>query len=369
MVAVAYICYYTGLILVECLYDDDGSRARQSYRAIAEHCWGSTWAGRLVLGAQMLELLMTCILYVVICGDLLESSFSSATINKMGWMLLCTALLIPCAFIENLVVVSKLSFWNTVSHVIINLIVIAYCFTEVSSWSLSSIKFTFDIKIFPTVLGIIVFSYTSHIFLPTLEYGMKDRSQFKPMLMYSHLFAALFKALFAIVGYLTFDDFTQEEVTNNLPSQSFKIVINIILVIKALLSYPLPYYAIVDLLTNEYFRGRPLSKFPVCFSPDGSLREWALAMRICIVLFILFMAISIPHFALLMGLVGNITGTMLSFIWPSIFHLQMKRHLLPKYKLWLDVSVICIGAIFCLSGLFYSSMGLHRAIHYPNEYL
>lgn len=46
---------------------------------------------------------------------------------------------------------------------------------------------------FPITLGIVVFSYTSQIFLPTLEGNMRDKSKFQPMLDYSHIAAAAFK--------------------------------------------------------------------------------------------------------------------------------------------------------------------------------
>lgn len=362
---VAYICYYTGLLLVECLYDDQGARIRNSYKAVAETCWGRPWGGRLVLTAQMIELLMTCILYVVLCGDLLESSFPGSAMDKMGWMMISTALLMPCAFLTDLRAVSWLSFWNAVSHIVINFVVLAYCLSQASRWSLRSVKFTLNITTFPTVLGIVVFSYTSHIFLPTLEGSMTDRTKFRPMLKWSHVAAAVFKALFGFVGFLTFSEYTQDEVTNNLPSQQFKAVLNLILVLKALLSYPLPYFASIELLEAQFFKGK---KFPSCFSADGSIREWALALRICLVLFTLFMAISIPHFALLMGLVGNITGTMLSFIWPCVFHLQLKRHLLTTAKRVCNMTIIGLGAFFGLIGIYYSSMQLSRAVNAIDEY-
>lgn len=46
-------------------------RVRDSYVGIAKDCLGPTWGKRMVHCAQLIELLMTCILYVVVCGDLL----------------------------------------------------------------------------------------------------------------------------------------------------------------------------------------------------------------------------------------------------------------------------------------------------------
>lgn len=81
------------------------------------------------------------------------------------------------------------------------------------------------------------------------------------MLNKSHLAAALFKAIFGLIGYLTFAEFTQKEISNSLPNQFFKIIVNLILVVKALLSYPLPYFAIVQLINENFFRGVELTFF------------------------------------------------------------------------------------------------------------
>ena len=53
---------------------------------------------------------------------------------------------------------------------------------------------------FPISFGIVIFSYTSQIFLPTLEGNLVDRSQFKTMLHWTHIAAAVFKALFSYIG-------------------------------------------------------------------------------------------------------------------------------------------------------------------------
>ena len=84
---------------------------------------------------------------------------------------------------------------------------------------------------------------------------MQDPKEFKWMLSASHIAAAIFKALFGLIGFLTFAELTQKEISNSLPNQYFKIIVNIVLVIKALLSYPLPFFAIVQLLTDNFFRG------------------------------------------------------------------------------------------------------------------
>lgn len=81
------------------------------------------------------------------------------------------------------------------------------------------------------------------------------------MLSSSHLAAAIFKAVFGLIGYLTFAEYTQREISNSLPNQFFKTVVNLVLVVKALLSYPLPFYAIVQLLGDNFFKGVQFTLF------------------------------------------------------------------------------------------------------------
>ena len=71
----------------------------------------------------------------------------------------------------------------------------------------------------------VIFSYTSQIFLPSMEGNMVDRSSFGTMLDWTHLAAAVFKVGFSYIGFLTFGDDTQEVITNNLPNQTLRQLI------------------------------------------------------------------------------------------------------------------------------------------------
>lgn len=239
MVVVAWVCCYTGKILIECLYeddvmvepgadDDDGCggrervkrRVRGSYVDIAAAVWGSTVGGRLVFLAQLIELLMTCILYVLLCGELMVGVFPTARLDLTAWILITGVVLLPCALLRSLRHVAWLSFWCTVAHMIVNGVIIIYCFTRLSDWHWRHVQLRIDIWTFPISLGMVIFSYTSQIFLPSMEGNMMDRSHFHTMLDWTHLAAAIFKVVFSYIGFLTFGYDTQEVITNNLRNQT-----------------------------------------------------------------------------------------------------------------------------------------------------
>jgi vesicular inhibitory amino acid transporter len=118
-------------------------------------------------------------------------------------MMLCGMILLPCAFLRNLHSVSTLSFWCTIAHVLINFIIVAYCLSCIGQWGFSEVTFALDFETFPISLGIIVFSYTSHIFLPTLEGSMQEPEKFGKMLDWAHIAAAAFKSGFGYIAFLT----------------------------------------------------------------------------------------------------------------------------------------------------------------------
>jgi len=151
--------------------------------------------------------------------------------------------------------------------------------------------------------------------------------------------------------------------TNNLPNQTLKTVVNLCLVAKALLSYPLPYFAAVELIEVAMFRGRPETVFPSCYdpSPESSLRWWAVVLRLAVVVVTMLMAIFIPHFAILMGLIGSFTGNMLSLVWPAYFHLRIKGASVGFVRRAVDVSIVLLGLVCSGIGIYYSAHALVRA--------
>lgn len=218
------VCCYTGKILIACLYEEneDGEivRVRDSYVDIANACCAPrfpTLGGRIVNVAQIIELVMTCILYVVVSGNLMYNSFPNLPVSQKSWSIIATAVLLPCAFLKNLKAVSKFSLLCTLAHFVINILVIAYCLSRARDWAWDKVKFYIDVKKFPISIGIIVFSYTSQIFLPSLEGNMQNPKEFHCMMNWTHIAACILKGLFALVAYLTWADETKEVITDNLP--------------------------------------------------------------------------------------------------------------------------------------------------------
>lgn len=59
----------------------------------------------------------------------------------------------------------------------------------------------------------------------------------------------------------------------------------------------------------------------------------------------MLMAIFVPHFAILMGLIGSFTGNMLSLVWPAYFHLRIKGASVGFFRRAIDVLIVLFGLL------------------------
>ncbi|XP_064411285.1 vesicular inhibitory amino acid transporter [Latimeria chalumnae] len=365
IVLAAVICCYTGKILITCLYEENEGgqlvRVRNTYEDIANACCKHLFpklGGKIVNMAQLVELIMTCILYLVVSGNLMSYSFPYLPLSEKGWSVIAFVILMPCVFIKNLKIVSKLSLLCSLVQFLISFAVITYCLTQTHRWSWRRFQFSMDFEKFSVSVGVIIFSYTSQIFLPTLEGSMKNRDDYVRMMTYTHFFACVFKTVFAFLAFLTWGADTKEVITDNLPS-TLRMLVNLCLLSKALLSYPLPFYAAAEVLESCIFQSGSL---------DWRSTLWSLALRGSLLLLTLLMAMYMPHFALLMGLTGSVTGAAMTFLLPSLFHLKLKWQKLVLFEKLLDFIVFVLGSLCSLSGLICSIKGLIESYRYniPN---
>lgn len=80
-----------------------------------------------------------------------------------------------------------------------SLLVMLHCLSRASSWSWTSLSLSVDPEDFLVSVGVIIFSYTSQIFLPPLEGSMEDRGQFDTMLGWTHGAACVMKTTFSLL--------------------------------------------------------------------------------------------------------------------------------------------------------------------------
>ncbi|CAK6962783.1 vesicular inhibitory amino acid transporter-like [Scomber scombrus] len=341
LVLSAWVCNYTGRILVACLYEEEESggskvRVRHSYQDVVQACCKGLWpnwpglGGWMVNVAQVIELLMTCTLYLVVSTSLLSDSLSGLTVPRPVCSLVSLVFLLPCLLLTDLRPVSTLSLLCSLAHILISLLVMLYCLSLASSWSWSCLSLSVDPEDFLVSVGVIIFSYTSQIFLPPLEGSMEDRGQFNAMLGWTHGAACIMKTMFSLLAVLTWGAEISEVITDNLPSD-LRPLVNLCLLAKALLSYPLPFYSAAEILQTCLLR--------------------ALLVRGALLMTSYLLALLVPRFSLLMGLTGSVTGSAMTLILPCLCHLRLQWGRLTGRERLIDVGILSLGVICSVSGV------------------
>lgn len=77
---------------------------------------------------------------------------------------------------------------------------------------------------------------------------------------------------------------------------------------------------------------------------------------------IMAFALTLPYFTYLMGLTGNITGLILAFLLPCMFHIKLKWHVISYKKRFLDVMIILLSLIASVVGTWNSLSTLKNKI-------
>ena len=352
MAVVPFIAFYTGTILIDCLYDknDTGERVRvrSNYKQLGEAC-SPRFGGTIVSAIQLVDLLLLASLYLVLCASLSTGIFPDLPLSDKVWMLIAAALGLPTLFVKNLSQVAWMSLLSVIALMIAVVSVLAYGIAHESSWTPKEIL-VWNIDEVPVSLAIIIFSYLCHPVLPGVEASMENKSKYRTMLALSYFFVAIVKVVFSVCAFLSFSSNIQDVIVNSLPVGVIRSLVNAFLLLNVIFSYPFCVITIIQTIEE--------SVSPDSFSCKIPDLVWFIGIRVSTNFLTLLPAILIPHFALFMAFISSLTGSAIAFILPVIFHLVIKQHELKLYHYIFDISVLIFGFLAAALGLVYSGKSL-----------
>ena len=354
LLVIPMIAYYTGARLIDCLYEkneaDERVRIRSNYKELGEACW-PRFGGTIVAAVQLIELFLYASLFLVLCASL-ASSIYPALSNEV-WMLIAAAIAFPAIFLKNLSQVAWLSLLSVIALLVAVIVVLAFGIAHHSTWDAKDIL-VWDINGIPIGLAIIIFSYICHPILPGVEESMENRSQYRSMLAFSFIFVAIFKIVFSVCAFLSFSSNINEVIVNSLPMGIMHMLVNGVLIINVIFSYPFIVLSILQVIEDSVSS----ESFP-CKIPD---LVWFIGVRVMTSLLTVLPAISIPHFALFMAFIGSLTGSCVAFIFPAIFHLMLKKKEIKLYHYVFDVLIVIFGILASILGIVFTGMSLVKTI-------
>ncbi|EDO43873.1 predicted protein [Nematostella vectensis] len=357
IVVVAWVCCFTGKLLVDCLYEESKrtgqrKRVRENYPDVGEATWPG-WGNKIVSVVQVCEMYGGIVMYIVLLATIFYDMLKDfAPLDIYMWAVACAVVALPLIFITRVSVIAWISMMSVFALLSGLLAIIIYCFTEFDRMSLRNIP-VFEPSTFPIGFGIIVFSYCAHAVFPGVEGSMQDPQKFPLMMNTSFTLAAFNKVLLGLLAVLRFGDQTEQVVTVNMGSKVFNYLSNAFVVANVLLAFPICMFVVLETWDNKM-----LPLFPHLQPKRKYHWFWLILTRPLLLTFALFLSVIVPHFGLLMGLIGSFTGTCLSFVFPCVFHLKLKWKRLAWYSVVLRVFVIFFGLVCGGFGLVFSGREL-----------
>ena len=356
MAVVPFIAFYTGTILIYCLYDKDDTgervRVRSNYKQLGEAC-SPRFGGTIVSAIQLVDLFLLASLYLVLCASLSTGIFPDLPLSDKVWMLIAAALGLPTLFVKNLSQVAWMSLLSVIALMVAVVSVLAYGIAHEYSWAPREIL-VWNIDEVPVSLAIIIFSYICHPVLPGVEASMENKSKYRTMLALSYFFVAIVKVVFSVCAFLSFSSNIQDVIVNSLPVGVIRSLVNAFLLLNVIFSYPFCVITIIQTIEE--------SVSPDSFSCKIPDLVWFIGIRVSSNFLTLLPAILIPHFALFMAFISSLTGSAVAFILPVIFHLVIKQHELKLYHYIFDISVLIFGFLAAALGLVYSGKSLFEEL-------
>jgi len=361
LVVVAWMCCFTGKILIECLYETSKrsgqrKRVRANYPEVGGAVW-PRWGNNIVSVIQVCEMFGGTIMYIVLLATIFTDLFKSITPLKIyHWAIICTYVALPLAFVRRVSIIAWFSMVSVFALMSGMLTIIIYCITQYQLMSIQKIP-PFNFENFPVGFGIIVFSYTAHAVFPGVESSMKEPNKYPMMMNGSFTFAAIIKVLLGLFAVLVFGDSTDQVITVNMKSSYvFNILANTFVISNVFLAFPINQFVILETIDAKF-----LGFFPHLGPERRYHWVWLILTRTLILTFALFLVILVPHFALVMGFVGSFTGTCMCFLFPCYFHIKLKWNELHWYDIALRWFIIVFGIVCGGLGVFFSGKRLIEA--------
>jgi len=193
------------------------------------------------------------------------------------------------------------------------------------------------------VCAIAIYSLEGVGLILPLETSCENRKAFPSLLKKVIFGITTFMVLFGCCGYIAFGTNTQAPITLNLVVGSWANVVKLALCLALYLTYPVMMFPVNQVMESMVF---------------SSAAESRPLFRLGVVIITAFIAYGIPDFGKFLGLVGSSICTLLGFIIPCYFHLQVFAGKLQRWERVLDIFLIISGVIFGVLGTYNSSREL-----------
>ncbi|XP_015777197.1 PREDICTED: vesicular inhibitory amino acid transporter-like [Acropora digitifera] len=344
------ICsWYTGKLVVECLYDGDEKktrvRTRSTFKELGEFILPKYGGYVLTVLAQM-DFFLSSVSYLVLCGSLMSHTIPS--IPMAAWICIAGVIVFPTTFLKSMTEIGWLSIISVAALISVAVTVLWYGLGHMNKWDIKSVLF-WNSEGISIALPILVFAYNSQLILPSVESSMREKHKFNFALALAYIINVIIKIVFSFLAFLSFGFNTDQVILNNLREGTIRTCTNLFFVSSCIFSYALFVYPMLVFIQTTETYEHAFSKFP---------KIGSFVIRASVVLLSVLVAIIFPKFAYLVSFAGSLIDPTFFFILPCAVHLKLKFKQLKIYQVCLDVFLIATGIACGIFGVIFSGKAL-----------
>lgn len=339
------IMWYIGTILTECLYDEDDQgnrhRVRSGYKDLGDVLLPK-YGGYIVSGVTQLDVFLVSVSYLVLFGSVMRHNLPSVPITELMWIGIAGGLVLPTMFLKSLSQIAWLSATSVIALIAVVVYVVWYGTENTDDWDLSTIMF-WDTEGVVTSLSILLYSYSAHLIIPSVEGSMADKTKFGKALTLAYVVSTSMKLSFAVFAFLSFGANTDEVILNSLPSGPVHITVGSFFALNCILSYVLAIYPVMDSVHNSVTTRIKTDKIPEFLTNA--------VIRITVVVLSVGVAILVPSFLVIVSFIGSISHSPACYIFPIVLRLKLKYKRFNIHQVCVDSFIVIFGIIAMILGV------------------
>jgi vesicular inhibitory amino acid transporter len=312
----AIVCAYTGNLLSEnwtilqSRWPEYRNHCRKPYPAMGLKALGPTFQ---IVVSTCLNVTMfgTAVVFLLLASKNLESflhAYGGVHIGFCYIILIVAAFMLPFTMLK-----SPKDFWWAVigamvtTSIAVSLIIYGSfldfetCTRHVDYPDIVMSKFFM-------CFGTVMFAYGGHGAFPTIQHDMKRPYHFKRAVWLAFLIIFIMYLPVSIFGYITYGGSLRESVIPSIQSFYIQQFVNVLVTMHVILALTI----IFNPLNQEW---EELLKVP------HEMGIGRVAARTIMMVFVVFVAETVPNFGVLLDLVGGSTITLMALVFPVLFNL------------------------------------------------
>ena len=321
---------YTARLLARCLDTNSGAT---TYGDIAFLAFGSV--GRNAVEALfILELTAANVALIILFGDTMNSLFSG--VSTMAWKAIIALGLIPLNFAPFRILSVTSILGITCCLGIVAIVTIDGLLKPHSPGSLRELAATYafpqDWRTVPLSLGLFMAPWGGHSVFPAIYKDMRHPQKYPRALMYTYIFTYGLDLAMAVLGYLMFGDSVRDEITTNLLKSNtsayphtLNVLTVVLIAIIPITKIPLTNRPMTDTINKKFLIDlRQMDPKARRHSEKSWKHNAARAAIVCSAnIMQLGVAVMVPGFDSVMGLMGSALCFTICVIAPIAFYLKI----------------------------------------------